>query len=140
VQLIGAISVGGAAIGLLLNSFRYPKQDETDKTFFLTRALLFPFKILTPVGGLAIRATHGSEYLLIFRRLVQSSAISKARQKRVYYLTALVSFFYGLIFLSIWPGVLHQVIKVAPGAKLLAAGLFITFVVRFTAIDQHSSR
>lgn len=91
VQYAGAISVGAAAIGLLLNSFRYPKQGETDKTFFLTRVLLFPFKILNPIGGLAIRATHGTEYLMIFRRIVQSSSISEKRQKRVYFLTAIVS-------------------------------------------------
>ena len=132
IQYLGGAMVGGSAIGLVLNSFRYPRQGETDKTFFLTRVFLFPFKILTPVGGLAIRATHGSEYLLIFRRIVQSSSIGEKRQKRVYWYTAAVSFFYGLIFLSIWPGALTRITGMAPSRNLVAAGLFITFVVRFT--------
>jgi hypothetical protein len=132
VQYIGAISVGASAIGLLLNSFRYPKQGETDKTFFLTRVLLFPFKIINPVGGLAIRATHGTEYLLIFRRIVQSSSISDAKKKRAYWLTAGVSFFYGLIFVSIWPGTMFHLFGFNPPRNLVGIALMITFVVRFT--------
>jgi hypothetical protein len=129
---VGAVSVGSAAIGLLLNSFRYPKQNETDKTFFLTRVLLFPFKIINPVGGLAIRATHGSEYLMIFRRIVQSSSISKEKQRRVYWLTAAISMVYGLVFLSIWPGVMFKTFGFDLGRNLVGIALAITFVVRFT--------
>jgi hypothetical protein len=132
VKMFGAFVVGASAILVVLNSLRYPKQAESDKTFFLTRVMLFPFKILTPVGGLAIRATHGTEYLMIFRRLVQSSSISVARQKRVYWMTALVSLLYGVVFVSIWPGALFQVAGRYPGPTLVSVAIFITFVIRFT--------
>lgn len=132
VQILGGVLVAGGAIGLLFNSFRYPKQEETDKTLFLTRVLLFPFKIINPIGGLAIRATHGTEYLLIFRRIVQSSKISEKKKKLTYYSTAAVSVLYGLLFVALWGGPLNKMFGIVPGRDLIGIAVAVTFVVRFT--------
>lgn len=132
VQLVGALLAGVGAIGLVLNSFRYPRNEETDKSFFLSRVLLFPFKILTPVAGLAIRATHGTEYLMIFRRLVQSSKIADAKKRRVYAATIAVSVIYGLVFLAIWPATTMKLIGISAGKTIFMCALLVTFVVRFT--------
>ena len=131
VQFFGGVFIVGAAVGLILNGLYYPRQKETRKTWFLTRVLLFPLKMITPVAGLGVRATHGSEYLMIFRRLVQSSSIDASRKRRVYWATGAVAATYAILFALLWPVAVRELTGVNPATALLGVALFGTFVVRF---------
>ena len=87
--------------------------------------------MITPVAGLGVRATHGSEYLMIFRRLVQSSSIDASRKRRVYWATGAVAATYAILFALLWPVAVRELTGVNPATALLGVALFGTFVVRF---------
>ena len=103
----GVLSVASAA-ALIVNGLYFPRQEESRKSAFLFRVLLFPLKMLTTVGGITLRAAHGTEYLIIFRRMVQGSNITQARKSRVFRLTIAISLVYAVLFCMTWPIALRE--------------------------------
>jgi hypothetical protein len=127
----GGILTCVSAVGLVLNGLRFPRQAETRKSLFLTRVLLFPLKMFNSVAGLGVRATHGTEYLVIFRQMVNGSNLSQARRKRIYWMTFAASVAYSVIFILTWPVATRDLSGWAAPQQILNVALVTTFVIRF---------
>jgi hypothetical protein len=130
-RYLSILGLVGASLAILWNGRRYPGHESTRKMVFLLRVLLFPLRPLTSVFNVVIRATHGTEYLIVFRKIVGGSALDEVARARIYYITAaaLVAFA-GLCVLTnqhfLWL-VFHWQ---APSSLLIGA-LFLDTVVRY---------
>jgi hypothetical protein len=91
IKAFGRILAIASASGLVINAFYFPYREQTRKVSYLCRTFLFALKNLTPVGLITLRAAHGSEYLSIFRRMVQGSKISREKRIAIYTTTIILS-------------------------------------------------
>lgn len=132
VHFVGGVLAVACAAGLVVNGLYFPKQENSRKSAFLFRAILFPLKMLTTIGGITLRAAHGTEYLVVFKRMVQGSKITPKKQARIFLLTAAVSVVYALFFCLTWPSAISELMGQTPPTLLLSVALVLTFVVRFT--------
>jgi hypothetical protein len=126
----GSLSIASAA-ALVLNALYFPKQEHSNKFAFLFRVVLFPLKMLSIVGGIFVRAAHGTEYLVIFRKMVKSSNIPAPKKTKVFVITALVSAIYAIPYLLTWPDAITDMSGFRPSDTLLAYALCGTFILRF---------
>ena len=127
----GVLSVASCA-ALLVNGYYFPKHDKTKKLAFLFRVILFPLKMLTTIGGISLRAAHGTEYLTIFRGMVKSSSISKSRKTRIFVITTIVSLAYAVLFCMTWPNAVAELTGFSEPHTLLVWAMLGAFVLRFT--------
>jgi hypothetical protein len=126
----GAIAVASAA-AIIVNAYYYPRHEESRKLAFIARVMLFPLKMLTTIGGIALRAAHGTEYLVIFRRMVKGSRITDAKRKRIFWTTIGLSLLYTIPFCLTWPQGFGQLTGMTISERLLAWAIFGTFILRF---------
>ena len=131
-QLVGACLALGSAVALIVNSLYFPHQDKSNKLAFMARALLFPLKMLSIISGLSVRAAHGTEYFVVYRKMVKSSNVSKVKKSRIFWLTALASLIYLVPFTIMGHGLVYKVTGFQLPDRLLATALIGTFIVRFT--------
>jgi hypothetical protein len=96
VQLVGGVLSIAAVAGLLINALYFPYQEESRKFAFIFRVVLFPLKMLTIVGGIFVRAAHGTEYLMIYRKMIKSSGLPKPKKMRVFVITTLLCLIYAI--------------------------------------------
>jgi hypothetical protein len=131
-QLIGASLAISAAVALVVNGLYFPSQDKSKKALFLTRGFLFPLKMLSIISALAIRATHGMEYLIVFRKMVRSSQISKPKKSRVFLIAGIVSAAYVIPFTVMGYGFLYKMTGFQASERMIAAAVIGTFILRYT--------
>lgn len=127
----GIVSVASVA-GLIVNALYFPRQEESRKVAFIFRVILFPLKMLTTIGGIFLRAAHGTEYLMIFRRMVKGSSLEKAQRNRVFLATTIVCSVYALVFMMTWPFALNQLTGFTESDVLLGYAMLGAFILRFT--------
>ena len=132
IQSIGGIMMLLSAQAILVNALYFPKQEESRKFAYLVRVLLFPLKMLSIIGGLFVRAAHGTEYLIVMKRMVQGSKIDKPKMTRIYLVTAALSALYLIPFLLTTPEVLEGTFGIKALDALLGGALLGAFILRFT--------
>jgi hypothetical protein len=88
--------------------------------------------MISDMAGVFVRAAHGTEYLFIFRRMVQGSKISKAKKTKIYLTTALISVLYIIPFCFTWADATYQLTGFRVSDELLTYTIFGTFIIRFT--------
>ena len=131
-QDLGGILIIGSAIALLANGLYFPKQEESRKLAFLFRVMLFPLKMLSVIGGVSIRAAHGTEYLFVFRRIMQGSSITQPKRTKIFLVTIALSLLYLIPYGLTWSGVLNETFGWKFSDILLGWALGLVFVLRFT--------
>ena len=112
-EFIGGVLTLCAAAALVVNALYFPRQENSNKVSFISRVFLLPLKMLSPVGGMAVRAAHGTEYVMIFRKMVQSSKVPKPQKRRIYLTVAAVS----TVFLGVYLLTCPQVISMITGVE-----------------------
>jgi len=68
-------------LGWLFVMYLYDKGTRTHKTLFGLRLILYPLSLFTVMGPAGIAATHGIEYLYIFKKLIQKSNIGPSKTR-----------------------------------------------------------
>lgn len=132
VHFVGGVMSIASVAGLIVNSLYFPKQGNSRKSAFLFRLALFPLKMLTTVGGIFLRAAHGTEYLVIFKRMVQGSKISNRQKTKIFLITAIASVAYIFFFVLTWPVAITELLGQEPPSMLFGVALVFTFIVRYT--------
>jgi len=132
IRFVGGILAVGSATALVVNSLYFPHQEKSRKFAFIFRVLLFPLKMLSIVGGIFVRAAHGTEYLIIFRKMAKSSNMPKPKKKHLFMMTIGVSLAYLIPYVLTWPNVVKDVIGYSVSDSIFAAAIVGTFTLRFT--------
>ncbi len=132
IQNLGALFIVCSSLGILWNGRRYPHQDKSNKFSFLVRVLLFPLKMVNMVGSLFIRAAHGTEYLAIYRRMVNGSKMEVAKKKKIFLISIFVSLCYLVPYLTGWVIQIPETMSWTISDRLMVTALLGTFVIRFT--------
>lgn len=96
-RTVGAVAIIASSAGLIINALYFPHHKTTRKFLFLTRVILYPMTMLSPVGIVNRRLGHGTEYLMIFRRMINGSRIEKKKVRKIYFLAISLSIIYILM-------------------------------------------
>ena len=132
IESLGVFTVIASSACIAINTLFYPNQNRSRKFEFVARVGLFPLKILHAMGGLCIRASHGTEYWVIFKKMVDGSKISEEKKRRVFAFTFGVSVIYALICFIIWPHALEKLAGYQTSTDFLAYLTLPVFALRFT--------
>lgn len=131
-EVLGASIVTVAAGGILLNARRYPKQQGSGKLPYLSRILLFTLKNLAIPAALAVRATHGSEYLVVVKQMVKNSGVTEERKKRIFALFIGVTVIYFFVlFLGVERALVKDMLPPKWAPTLLSCAVLFHIVVRW---------
>ncbi len=132
VHFVGGVMSVASCAGLLVNAYYFPRHEKTKKLAFLFRVVLFPLKMLTTIGGISLRAAHGTEYLTIFRGMVKSSKTTPAKKTKIFVITTAVSAVYAILFCLTWPIAVRELTGFSEPKLLLAWAMLGAFIIRFT--------
>ncbi len=77
---ISFIACATGAVALVYLALRTPGGEESPKFLYSLRVLLVPFHFISLSANLAMRATHGFEFLLFTRQLVERSKLRRSRR------------------------------------------------------------
>lgn len=128
---VGITAVVTAALGILINSRRFPGQEQTRKTLYLTRVLVFPLRLVAGPVGLVLRISHGTEYLVVLRQMVNNSALSESGRKRVLRLTLAASMVYIPVYVLTCKAAFLDARLWREPHELFFFALMIHFVIRY---------
>ena len=130
-HILGGAFTVVSAVGIVINSLFYPHQSKSHKFSFLLRVLLFPLKMLNIVGGIFVRAAHGTEYLMMYRQMVKGSKTPHVQKSKIFLTSILVSLAYLIPYLIGWNHNVRQFTGFDASDTLIVAALIGTFVIRF---------
>lgn len=129
---VGAGIVAVTSAGILLNARLYPRQEGSGKLPYLSRILLFTLKNVAVPAAFFVRATHGSEYLVIVKQMVKNSKVSEARKKRIFALFFGVTLIYFLpLFLGPERQRLQTLLPLKEPSMFFPAAVMFHIVVRW---------
>jgi hypothetical protein len=69
--------------------------------FYLLRLMLFPLSAYSYVALMGVLASHGLEYILVYRQMVANSSLAQNEKRNVHILSASCAFF---VFVTMVPG------------------------------------
>jgi len=131
-RFIGGVLAIASAVAIIVNSLYFPRQSQSKKFGFVVRVAVYPLRMLSMIGTITLRAAHGTEYLVIFKRIVQGSKISESRKKRVFLVATFFSLAYAVIFAISFPVAVRQATGRYVPREWIANTLLFAFIVRYS--------
>jgi hypothetical protein len=128
---ICATAMAITALMIMLNGRRYPHQERTKKTQFLSRLLLFPITFIIFPMYLIIRICHGTEYFAILRQMVGNARLTASRRRNVMLAAAGASLLYAVIAILTYSFVLRNFHIWKEPKPLFMAAFLVHISVRF---------
>ena len=130
-HFLGGFMVGAGTVGIFLNGRLFPRQHGSGKMAYLSRVLLFPLKSVVAPALFVLRATHGTEYLIIFRQMVKNSALTESRRKRIFNFTLGASLVYGVVYSLTFPGFIMKYAHFHEPQSVFVSLALLHIVVRY---------